>query len=420
MAVNQQQTGSRLSKQHFDIPLLLLTYALAVFGVIAITAATYTPSQDTTVLTTLLARVTNSYYGRWQAIFLLISPIIIGGVLSIDYRFLGNRLFSNLLYLFACFLLGLVLYTEGINNVRGWFSLIWDRTVQPAELAKVAVIIRLAKIYSEKEKPLSSFRDFARVGITLALPLALIFIQGELGSAVVFVVFFMAMTLIAGVDAKTIVAIVLSGTAAVAGLILSMRSSGSYRFERLLSFFFPNDVDTDLTYQQTGSQIAVGSGGLRGQGLFQDGSLSALNFVPEDHTDFIFSSIGETMGFIGCALLLLLYFLLILRMIILAVHTSDKFGQLMIVGVLSMMVYHVFQGVGMAIGAMPVMGIPMPFVSYGGSNLTVNMAGIGLVLNITLRKPQPTDLGLGRTPTRRRSKAHIQRRASGRPNVALR
>lgn len=380
------QVANRTSKQHFDIQLCLYAYALAIFGVIAVTSATYT-GDSSTVVTTLFARVASSYYGRWQGIFLLISPFVIGAMMTVDYRILGKL--SFIFFLGACGMLVLVLFTNSINNVRGWFTIILDRTIQPSELAKIAVIIHLAGMLSKKENPITSFRDFFHMAVIIGIPVVLILLQGEMGSAVVFVVFFLAMILIAGVDVKIILGIVLAGVAVVIPAVLFMRAMGSYRFDRIISFFDPSQVSSDVTYQADNSKIAVGSGGMYGQGLFHEGSLSALNFVPEDHTDFIFSAIGESMGFMGCAGLILLYTLLVGRMIILAMNTADPFGRLIIVGVASMMLYHIVQGIGMSIGAMPVMGIPLPFMSYGGSNLTANMAGIGLVLNVTMRKPQP-------------------------------
>ncbi|MDR1600311.1 MAG: FtsW/RodA/SpoVE family cell cycle protein [Oscillospiraceae bacterium] len=383
-------TSNRLAKQHFDIQLCVLTYTLAIFGVIAVTAATYVTQSSTPEVTTLFARITQSYYGRWQGIFLLISPLVMAGVLAIDYRFLGTGLFANALFIGACALLLLAYTSEAFRGVQGWISLIWERTVQPAELAKLAIIIRLAQRLSKKDKPLSGVWDFIRMGMIVAIPVGIILLQGEMGSAVVILFFVMAMIIIAGVDARVILGILLAAGAMTPLLVMYMQRSGSYRFERLLAFIDPASASSDVTYQQRNAQIAVGSGGAMGQGLFQDGSLSSLNFVPEDYTDFIFSSIGETMGFAGCAALLTLYLLLVVRMIILAINTHDKFGQLIIVGVATMLMFHIYQGVGMCVGLMPVMGIPLPFVSYGGSNLTVNMAGIALVLNVTLRKPQPT------------------------------
>ena len=385
----RQTSTNRLAKPHFDVPLLLFTYALAIFGLVAITVAAYSPSSDTGLVKTLFARIMQSRDAQKQGIFLLVSPIIISAVLSIDYRFLGNALFANLLFYGACGFLVLAAVTgTDVNNVRGWMKLLYDYTVQPAELAKLAVIVRLAQLLSRKENPIASFMDFVRVALVLAIPVGLIVVAGEMGSAVVFIFFFMVMLLIAGVDSRVLFGIILGGAGMLVPLLLVMRKAGGYRYNRLLGFFLPSAATDSVKYQQQNSIRAVGSGGLYGQGLFKSDSLTSLNFVPEKTNDFIFSSIGETMGFIGSIALLILYLLLVMRMVTLAIHTQDKFGQLIIVGVLSMVMYHIFQGVGMAIGLMPVMGIPLPFVSYGGSNLTLNMASIALVLNVTMRKPQ--------------------------------
>ena len=144
----------------------------------------------------------------------------------------------------------------------------------------------------------------------------------------------------------------------------------------------PTLVDESAVYQVTNSKIAIGSGGLSGRGMFVQGAFSQLDYVPEDWTDFIFSTIGEAFGFVGCALVILVYLLIILRMLYLARYTMDRFGQMVIIGVMAMLLFHVFENVGMTTGLMPVTGIPLPFLSYGGSNLVTNMAGIGLVLNV--------------------------------------
>ena len=174
------------------------------------------------------------------------------------------------------------------------------------------------------------------------------------------------------------------GVAALALLYGYLMATGAdnYRLERILSFIDPTLVDESAVYQVTNSKIAIGSGGLSGRGMFVQGAFSQLDYVPEDWTDFIFSTIGEAFGFVGCALVILVYLLIILRMLYLARYTMDRFGQMVIIGVMAMLLFHVFENVGMTTGLMPVTGIPLPFLSYGGSNLVTNMAGIGLVLNV--------------------------------------
>lgn len=190
--------------------------------------------------------------------------------------------------------------------------------------------------------------------------------------------------------------IIAAGVIGIALLYGLMLASGteSYRLERILSFVNPALVDESAVYQVNNSKIAIGSGGLNGVGMFVQGSFSQLDYVPEDWTDFIFSTIGEAFGFIGCALVILTYLLIVLRMLYLARYTVDRFGQMVIIGVMAMMLFHVFENVGMTTGLMPVTGIPLPFLSYGGSNLVTNMAGIGLVLNVIKNRSITTMPGI--------------------------
>ena len=147
------------------------------------------------------------------------------------------------------------------------------------------------------------------------------------------------------------------------------------------------------------SQIAIGSGGFNGIGRFVDGAMSQLNYVPADWTDFIYSTIGEAWGFIGCFLVLVMYLLIILRMLYLARFTYDKYGMLIIIGVMGMLLFHVFENIGMTLGLMPITGIPLPFLSYGGSNMTTNMGGIALVLNVTKNRSLSAAISTPQTGT---------------------
>jgi len=179
----------------------------------------------------------------------------------------------------------------------------------------------------------------------------------------------------------SIIALGVIGIAVLYGLVVASGTE-NYRLTRILSFVNPAMVDEAATYQVNNSKIAIGSGGLYGVGMFVPGSFSQLDYVPEDWTDFIFSTIGEAFGFWGCLLVVGLYLAVILRLLYLARFTDDRFGQMIIIGVMAMLLFHVFENVGMTTGLMPVTGIPLPFLSYGGSNLITNMAGIGLVLNV--------------------------------------
>ena len=378
---------NRRARQHFDFPLLIITYALAIFGVFAITVATYKYTGETLAVDTLLARVTSSYYGKRQGLFLLVSPIAILGMMAIPYQFFQR--FSGVLYLGSLGFLAMVLAMGATTSgVTGWFSLFSGYMLQPSEFAKLASILHMAKFFARKENPVENMRDFITMMVLMGTPLLLIFAQGELGTVMVFIAIYGAMMIMSGISLKLIGGMLLAGVTALVPVVIYWRATGSYRYDRLLGFFNPEMASSDSVYQATNSKTAIGNGGLRGVGLFQDGTYSALDYVPQDHTDFIFSSIGETMGFIGCAVVMILYLLMIFRLLTLALNTYDKFARLVIVGFMMMIFFHAFYNIGMTIGIMPVMGIPLPFLSYGGSNLIANMGGVGLVLNITLRKPQ--------------------------------
>lgn len=378
---------NRRARQHFDFPLLIITYALAIFGVFAITVATYKYTGETLAVDTLLARITSSYYGKRQGLFLLVSPIAILGMMAIPYQFFQR--FSGVLYLGSLGFLAMVLAMGATTSgVTGWFSLFSGYMLQPSEFAKLASILHMAKFFARKENPVENMRDFITMMVLMGAPLLLIFAQGELGTVMVFIAIYGAMMIMSGISLKLIGGMVLAGVTALVPVVIYWRATGSYRYDRLLGFFNPEMASSDSVYQATNSKTAIGNGGLRGVGLFQDGTYSSLDYVPQDHTDFIFSSIGETMGFIGCAVVMILYLLMIFRLLTLALNTYDKFARLVIVGFMMMIFFHAFYNIGMTIGIMPVMGIPLPFLSYGGSNLIANMGGVGLVLNITLRKPQ--------------------------------
>lgn len=378
---------NRRARQHFDFPLLIITYALAIFGVFAITVATYKYTGETLAVDTLLARITSSYYGKRQGLFLLVSPIAILGMMAIPYQFFQR--FSGVLYLGSLGFLAMVLAMGATTSgVTGWFSLFSGYMLQPSEFAKLAAILHMAKFFARKENPVENMRDFITMMVLMGAPLLLIFAQGELGTVMVFIAIYGAMMIMSGISLKLIGGMVLAGVTALVPVVIYWRATGSYRYDRLLGFFNPEMASSDSVYQATNSKTAIGNGGLRGVGLFKDGTYSSLDYVPQDHTDFIFSSIGETMGFIGCAVVMILYLLMIFRLLTLALNTYDKFARLVIVGFMMMIFFHAFYNIGMTIGIMPVMGIPLPFLSYGGSNLIANMGGVGLVLNITLRKPQ--------------------------------
>ena len=376
MMVNE----SRRSRAHFDYPLAILVMGLAAFGVLAVSVATFSTSSE--IEDTVLNYIVASYYGMRQAIFFLISPIVIGVTTFFPYEIIRRR---SMLFYYISLVLLMVALAGQASGVNAWIEVIWGYTLQPSEFVKLACIIVTAKQLEIDKDPFSTFKGSMRLIILMSVPWALTLLQGEMGSVLVMIFVFGVMVFFGGIRLKTLGAIIAMGVIAIAVLYGVTVASGTdnYRIIRILSFVNPELVDANATYQVDNSKIAIGSGGMDGVGTFVQGSFSQLDYVPEDWTDFIFASIGEAFGFRGSAILLFGYMLLILRLLYLARYTTDRFGQGIIIGVMAMMLFHILENIGMNIGLMPVTGIPLPFVSYGGSNLVTNMAGIGLALNAT-------------------------------------
>ena len=376
-------TESRQSRAHFDVPLVLLVAAMALFGVLSVSVASFSTSSSAE--DTIFNYIVSSHYGMRQAIFVMISPIIIGTIVYFPNAYEIIRRRSMLFYYLACGLLAVTLITNQAQGVKAWTDVIWGYTIQPSEFVKLACIIVVAKYLETETDPLGTLQSWIRLGILMGIPAMLTLLQGEMGSVLVMIFVFGIMLYFGGIRMRILVGIVAAGVIAIAILYGYMVASGSdnYRLTRILSFVNPAMVDESATYQVNNSKIAIGSGGLTGRGTFVQGAFSQLDYVPEDWTDFIFSTIGEAFGFVGCACVILGYLLIILRMLHLARYTLDRFGQMVIIGVMAMMLFHVFENIGMTTGLMPVTGIPLPFLSYGGSNMVTNMAGVGLVLCVT-------------------------------------
>ena len=373
---------SRLAKPHFDWPLLVASYMLALYGVLAVTIANYNPNLGSG--RSLQQLVMDAANGRLQFIWVVVSVVAVAIIMAIKYDIIG-RLWL-VIYVVEVLLLGVVLTTSKINGVSGWFQLL-DRTFQPSEISKLAMIITLSKALTRyNDRPIPNFRYFVYICVHFAVPAVLILLQPDIGTLMVFCVIFVALLFTSGFELKWLF---LLGGIAVAGItpvIFYLASTNNFRWLRLVAFMDPESDPTGSSYQIINSKVTIGSGGFWGKGMLAEGTLTHLNYVPENHTDFIFSVVGETLGFVGSLVLLALYAFVIFRMLLLSYHTNDRFGRLIIIGVMAMLLFHVYENIGMCIGVMPITGIPLPFISYGGTNLVANMAGIGLVLNVTRYK----------------------------------
>ena len=347
-------------------PILLLTsLALTAFGILAVYVSGATPEEA-------YALAFNQGLG-------FVAGLVGAVTLAIyDYRKLQRYL--PWVYGSAVFLLLLVTITgDSAMGAQRWID-IGPVQIQPSEFAKLLVVIALAGYFAEH--PPSETRTFLKSLGFLAVPAALVFAQPDLGTALVFGAVFFAVAFIGGAKLYQLGLLAASGVVAFV-LAVKFEFLEDYQIARLTAFMDPMG-STDVGYQVLQSKDAIGSGGLTGKGLDAT-TLAKLGFLPEDHTDFIFSSLAERIGFVGGALLLVLFFVMIWRILHVATVSKDRFGVLIAVGVATIFLFHVFVNVGMTMGMMPVTGIPLPFISYGRSSLVVSVISLGLLQGIAMR-----------------------------------
>ena len=387
---------NRRARAHIDVPLILLVSAMSVFGVLAVCVATYS---TTSTAETWLAHIVESGSAMRQCFYLMLAPIIVTVILNIPFHVLKRA--TRLAYVGGTILVLFTWVTNGAEGVKAWTDVIWGYTIQPSEFIKLAMILMLAQELAKQESPMNTPREFLRIMGLILVPGVIILASGETGSLIVIIFLAAVMMFFSNVNMKlllTMAAIVVLLVLAIYGFVVATGVE-DYRLNRILAFLNPELSPLDDAYQMRQSQIAIGSGGTAGIGRFVDGAMSQLNYVPADWTDFIYATIGEAWGFVGCFLVLLMYLLIILRMLFLARYTYDKYGMLIIIGVMGMLLFHVFENIGMTLGLMPITGIPLPFLSYGGSNMTTNMGGIALVLNVTKNRSLSAAISAPQTST---------------------
>jgi rod shape determining protein RodA len=354
--------------KNLDITLVVSVLLLLGISLIVISSATHvtTATEDP------------YWYLQRQSIFTVVNILLIVFILSFDYHTFAK--YAGVLYWFSVIsLLAVRLVGQTALGAQRWIQ-IGPITLQPSEFAKIIIIITLAKMLENRK--LETLKDLLPVALHVGIPFALILVQPDLGTSLVFIAITVGMVFMAGIRTKLFVGIIASGLAV---LPIFWQFLHDYQKKRLLVFIDPNIDPLGSGYHIIQSKIAIGSGMLFGKGLF-NGSQSQLDFLPENHTDFIFAVIGEELGFIGAALILLMYFVVVYRGIKIAGEARDDYGTLLATGVTSMLLFHILVNVGMTAGIMPVTGIPLPFMSYGVSALTKNMVGIGILLNVYMRR----------------------------------
>ncbi|HIF66557.1 MAG TPA: rod shape-determining protein RodA [Acidimicrobiia bacterium] len=328
-------------------------------------------------------------FAKRQVLFVVIGIVVMLAAAFLDYRL--YRDFANSAYLVVMLaLVGVLFFGVERNGARAWYELPGQTfQIQPAEFAKVAVIVALAAFVANQGGHLRLV-TLSNAYLMLAVPLGLIYLQPDLGTMLVFVAIGMGVLLVAGAQLKHIFVTSLIGVVVVVAMFNSDNLGGpallrQTQEQRLTAFLDPGFDLLGASYNINQSQIAIGAGGLRGQGWLQ-GTQTNLNLVPEQETDFIFTALGEEFGFVGVSLLLLLYAYMLARIWFIARASNDLFGAFACVGALSMLTFQIFQNIGMTMGIMPITGIPLPFLSHGGSSTVVAFGLIGLVINVSARR----------------------------------
>jgi rod shape determining protein RodA len=326
------------------------------------------------------------YYLKRHVVNILIGSLLAWGTTIIDYRLI--RAYTPFLWIAGVIGLTLVLIPgigDEVNGAKAWIGLPGGFQVQPAELAKISIIVGMSMILSERnhDSDSPSHRDVMQALVIAAIPVLLILSQPDMGT--VFIISIAVVTIIAvsgaplrWVAGLLLVAVLGSFAAVQVGVI------NDYQVKRLQAFVDPNADSQGSGYQLRQARITVGSGGLLGTGLF-NGPQTNGRFVPEQQTDFIFTVAGEQLGFLGCGFIILLYLIILMRAFGIARRSSDPYGKLVCTGVIAWFAFQTFENIGMTLGMMPMTGVPLPFLSYGGSSMFANMIGFGLLQNVNAR-----------------------------------
>jgi rod shape determining protein RodA len=364
---------SRHLSARFDPILLGTSLILALTGVVMIYSATKGKLA--------LAGEDPRYFLKRQALYMILGIAVMVVVALFDYRRLEQ--ISTVLYVGIVVALLAVLSPVGstaLGSAR-WFSLAGIQ-IQPSEFATLVLIIAVATYCTRRPEGLD-FRDLVRMVLMSVVPILLVIKQPDLGTAIVMVVILMVMLAVAGMPGRYLVLLIV-GAATVVIMALNFGLLQHYQIERLTSFISPNGANQNVTYNVTQAKEAIAVGGIFGQGLFH-GALTNLAYVPEQQTDFIFSAVGEQLGFVGAGALLLVYGVLAWRVLRIAQLARDTYGRLLCSGIFALLVFSIFENVGMNMGIMPVTGIPLPFLSYGGSATIGFFAAIGIVISVHSR-----------------------------------
>jgi len=327
------------------------------------------------------------YYLKRHVINILIGSLLAWGTTVIDYRSL--RAYTPIVWGLGVIGLTAVLIPgigSEVNGAQAWIPLPGGFQIQPAELAKISIIVGMSMLLSEyrHENDQPTSRDVLQALAVAGIPVGLILLQPDMGTVFIISISVVAMIGASGARSRWVVGLLLVALLGGFGAT-KLGVINDYQVKRLQSFVDPNADSQGAGYQLRQARITVGSGGFFGTGLF-DGPQTNGRFVPEQQTDFIFTVAGEQLGFLGSGFILLLYLTIIMRAFSIARRSTDAFGRLVCVGVLTWFAFQTFENIGMTLGLMPMTGVPLPFLSYGGSSMFANLIGFGLLQNVYARQ----------------------------------
>ena len=369
-------TDERRPIRHVDVFLLVVVGLLLLVGFFLLYSATnQTLKQDH--LDPFL-RVNK------QMVTAAIGVVLILLMATFDYRFL--KVYASFIYAGVVLSLVLVrvpLLGSSAAGAQRWFEVAGFQ-ITPSEFAKLGLIVMLAASLSELKHTIPTIQDVIRLCVIAVVPLILVFTQPDIGTSIVMVAITAGMFLVAGVRGRHLVSLIVICVVLIAAAF-QLGVIKTYQLDRLRAFLDRENTPADVRYNLDQAEIAVGSGGLIGQGYLH-GRQTTLDYVPEQHTDFIFTVAGEEFGFVGALFVLLLFALLLWRAIRIAYLSKDPFGTYLATGVAIMFAIQMFVNIGMVIGIMPITGIPLPFLSYGGSSMLASCMGVGILLNVHMRR----------------------------------
>jgi rod shape determining protein RodA len=364
--------------RHVDWFLIVIAFALSVVGLLLLYSAT---SQT----------LRNGGFDPFdrvnkQAITMVLGAGAAVAIASFDYRFW--KIYAGFIYIGSVIALILVRVpgigtTDITGTAQRWFA-VGPLQITPSEFTKLAIILTLAAVLANIRTPEPTLRDLFKVLILAAVPLGLVFLGPDIGTSIGIAAIVVGMLIVAGTKLRHLLVLSAVGIIAIV-LVFQTGAIQGFQRDRLTAFLYPQSVSAAERYNLDQSLIAVGSGGLFGKGYLH-GVQTNLDYVPEQHTDFIFTVAGEEFGFVGALAVLALYALLLWRSIRIAWLAKDPFGTYIAAGIASMFAIQMFVNVGMVIGIMPITGIPLPFLSYGGTSILVSFAAIGMLESIHMRR----------------------------------